>query len=61
MIADRVTSEQRAKLRELVDAQHAASVALVTFQRELAVEYELRGKDSMDAFGFVTRDKEIAR
>lgn len=60
-LADRVTDDERKELRRLIDEQQAATDALTLYQRKLAITYEVRGTDSVDPFGFITRDKTIAR
>lgn len=60
-LADRISDDEKNTLRTLTDTQQVATDALILYQRKLAIAYELRGSDSMDAFGFITRDKTIGR
>jgi hypothetical protein len=62
MADERITDEEVATLRQLVNAQtiaadtlEDAATALKRFQRQLAVTYTMRNKDECDAFGFITR------
>lgn len=60
-LSDRIGEDEKKRLRAAFDGQHTAAKTLADVQRELAVAYELRGKDEMDQFGFITRDPSLAR
>ena len=61
MVQEKITDDEKAELRAANIAAQDATNALLTIQRRLANRYELRGEDSMDAFGFITRDPSLTR
>jgi hypothetical protein len=63
---ERINDREVKNLREAHDAEATAVDALVDaklkrerLQRRLAVQYKLRGKDEIDSFGFIIREKRV--
>lgn len=61
---ERINEQDMKNLRESIEAVQAAQDALddlntahTRFTRKLAVTHELRGRDSIDAFGYIIREK----
>ena len=59
--AIKITADVQTAYRALVDAVDLATDAWNAEKRRLFVKYQIRGKDEMDAFGFITRDPTLTR